>query len=160
MNSYHSPYHWVAVAIVVAIALLTLTEVHGQRTDSSAVFQGRPAMAGAQAGTGAMAGPPQGGIGVQGQDQSQITLRRRPASAENMPQGEPAVDTTDAISTNRAVREDKDIVKRGRDSGVKPDQRSAVQRARNAVKRIVQRARHGVSDREIQTANESKNDKK
>ena len=158
MNSYHSPYHWIAVAIVVAIALLTLTELHGQRTDSSAVFQGRPAMAGAQAGTGAMAGPPQGGIGVQGQDQSQVTLRRRPASAENMPQGEPAVDTTDAISMNRAVREDKDIVKR--DSGVKPAQPSVAQRAKNAVKRIVQRARHGVSDREIQTANENKSDKK
>lgn len=159
MNSHHSPHHWIAVAIVVAIALLTLTELHGQRTDSNAVFQGRPAMSGAQAGAGAMAGPPQGGIGVQGQDQSQITLRRRPASAENMPQGEPAANPTDAISTNRAVREDKDIVKRDRDSGVKRDQRGVAQRAKSAVRRIVQRARHGVSDREIQTANDANNKK-
>jgi hypothetical protein len=157
MNRYHSPHHWIPVAIVIAIALLTLTEVHGQRTDSSAVFQGRPAMAGAQAGAGAMAGPPQGGIGVQGQDQSQINLRRSPTSAENMPQGEPAATgNTDAISANRAVREDKDIVKRDRDSGVKKDQRSVAQRAKNAVKRIVQRARHGVSDRDIQTADGQK----
>jgi hypothetical protein len=57
-----------------------------------------------------------------------------------------------AIDQSRAVREDKDIVKRDRDSGVKPEQRSIAQRAKNAVRRIVQRARHGVSDRDVQTA--------
>jgi hypothetical protein len=122
------------VAVVLVIALLTFSNAHGQqqRTDSSAVFEGRPAMAGAQAGAGgALAGPPQGGIGVQGQDQSQVP---------------------GAIDQSRAVREDKDIVKRDRDSGVKPEQRSIAQRAKNAVRRIVQRARHGVSDRDVQTA--------
>jgi hypothetical protein len=151
MNSYHSPHHWIPVAIVLAIALLTLTEVHGQRTDSTAVFQGRPAMAGAQAGTGAMAGPPQGGIGVQGQDHSQIVLRERSTGVADMPQGEPTANT-DAVAENQAVRADKDVVRRDRDSGVAKDQRSIAQRAKNAVHRIVQRARHGTSDKDIQTA--------
>jgi hypothetical protein len=66
MKIQHRPYHWVAVALVLAALLLTLSEVHGQSTGSSAVFEGRPAMAGAQGGLGAQAGPPQGGIGVQG----------------------------------------------------------------------------------------------
>jgi hypothetical protein len=154
MNSYHSPHHWIPVAIVLAFALLTLTEVHGQRTDSAAVFQGRPAMAGAQAGTGPMAGPPQGGIGVQGQDPAQITLRNRSSGVADMPQGQPPTPSTDAIAESRAVRNDKDVIQRDRDSGVAKDKRSIAQRAKNAVRRIVQRARHGTSDRDIQTAGE------
>jgi hypothetical protein len=151
MNRYHSPHHWIPVAIVLAITLLTLTEVHGQSTDSSAMFQGRPAMAGAQAGTGAMAGPPQGGIGVQGQDNAQIDLRRRSTGVADMPQGklEP---NTDTIAENQAVRNDKDIVKRDRDSGVAKDQRSATRKVKDAVRRVVRRARHGVGD--VQTAHE------
>jgi hypothetical protein len=140
MNSYHSPHHWIPVAIVLAIALLTLTEALGQRTDSSAVFQGRPAMAGANGGTGAMAGPPQGGIGVQGPNESQIAVRR------------PAATASDAVAENRAVRNDKDIVPRDRDKGVAKDRRSVAQRAKDAVRRIVQRSRHGVSDGDIRTA--------
>jgi hypothetical protein len=150
MNSYHSPHHWIPVAIVLAITLLTLTEVHGQSTGSAAVFEGRPAMAGAQAGTGAMAGPPQGGIGVQGQDHSQINVRNRSSGVADMPQGEPPTPNTDAVSANRGVRNDKDIIQR--DKGMPKDQRSVAQRAKDAVHRIVQRARHGHSDRDIQTA--------
>lgn len=153
MQSYHSPHHWIPVAIVLAVSLLTLTEVYGQRTDSTSVFQGRPAMAGAQAGTGAMAGPPQGGIGVQGQDHSQVTLRNRASGVADMPQGEP-VANTDAIAENRAVRNDQDIAPRDRDRGVGKDQRSVAQRAKNTVKGIVQRARHGTSGRDVQTARE------
>lgn len=152
MNSYHSPHHWIPVAIVLAITLLTLTEVHGQRTDSSAVFEGRPAMAGAQAGTGAMAGPPQGGIGVQGQDHSQISVRSRSSGVADMPQGQPPTPNTDAISANRAVRNDQDIIPR--DKGAVKSQPGFAQRARSTVRRIIQRARHGHSDRDIQTAGE------
>jgi hypothetical protein len=140
MNSYHSSHHWIPIAVVVAIALLTLTEAHGQRNDSSAVFEGRPAMAGANGGTGAMAGPPQGGIGVQGQDQSQIALRRRMQGA------------SDAITEKHAVRDHKDVVPRDRDTGVAKNRESVAQRAKDAIKRLVQRSKHGASDSEIRTA--------
>lgn len=64
----HHRLHWIGVAAVTAAALFTLSEAWGQSTGAAAVFEGRPAMAGAQAGQGAMAGPPQGGVGVQGSD--------------------------------------------------------------------------------------------
>jgi len=91
---HHRPSHWVAVALVVAAALFTLREVHGQSTGAQAVFEGRPAMAGAQAGLGAMSGPPQGGIGLQGTEGSRLGLRR-PADLDvprAMPQGEFDID--------------------------------------------------------------------
>jgi hypothetical protein len=90
----HHPTHWIAVAVVLVVALLTLREAHGQSTNAAAVFEGRPALAGAQAGLGAQAGPPQGGIGLQGSDGAELNLRPpravREARQDNMPQGEPA----------------------------------------------------------------------
>jgi hypothetical protein len=79
----HHPTHWLAVAVVVAMAMMAF-EAWGQQTvhelrtnpNAQAVFQGRPAMSVAQAGLGAMAGPPQGGIGLQGSDGSGRNLRR------------------------------------------------------------------------------------
>jgi hypothetical protein len=79
----HHPTHWLAVAVVLA-ATLTAFEAYGQQTvhelrinpNAQAVFQGRPAMSGAQAGLGAMAGPPQGGIGLQGSDGAGRNVRR------------------------------------------------------------------------------------
>lgn len=77
-HPHHHPTHWVAVAAIAALALLTF-EAAGQNvqpsTNAQAVFEGRPAMAGAQAGLGAMAGPPQGGIGLQGSDGAGLNLR-------------------------------------------------------------------------------------
>jgi hypothetical protein len=78
----HHPSHWIGVAVVAGLALLAF-EAMGQQTlneinistNASAVFQGRPAMAGAQAGLGAMAGPPQGGIGLQGSEGAGMSLR-------------------------------------------------------------------------------------
>jgi hypothetical protein len=142
MNSYHSPHHWIPVAVIVAIALLTLNEARGQHTDSTATFEGRPAMAGANGGTGAMAGPPQGGIGVQGQDQSEIALRHRMQAPK------------DAITENHAVRDKKDIAPRDRDTGIAKNRESVAQRAKNAVKRLVQRSKHGSSTDDIRTAGE------
>ena len=75
MKMLHSPYHWITVALVASAALFTLSNAHGQHNDASAMFEGRPAMAGAQGGTGAMAGPPQGGIGLQGDDGTGLNLR-------------------------------------------------------------------------------------
>ena len=63
MKIEHSHSHWWLVALVVVAALLTLKEAHGQAS-ATTQFEGRPAMAGAQAGFGAQAGVAQGGIGV------------------------------------------------------------------------------------------------
>ena len=76
----HHRSHWIAVAIVLAIGLLAYEFAHGQSltrpsANAEAVFQGRPALAGAQAGLGVMAGPPQGGIGLQGSDGAGRSLR-------------------------------------------------------------------------------------
>lgn len=87
----HHPTHWVAVAVVAALALLAF-EAWGQQTvnelrmspNAQAVFQGRPAMSGAQAGLGAMAGLPQGGIGLQGSDGAGLNLRRPHVIAQQM----------------------------------------------------------------------------
>lgn len=81
MHYPHHPTHWLGVALVLLLALLAF-EAYGQlpnrelSTNAQAMFQGRPAMAGAQAGLGAMAGPAQGGIGLQGSDGAGLNLRR------------------------------------------------------------------------------------
>ena len=87
----HHPTHWIAVATVLALGLIAF-EAWGQQSvngmnlgpNASAVFQGRPAMSGAQAGLGAMAGPPQGGIGLQGSDGAGLNLRRPRVIEEQM----------------------------------------------------------------------------
>lgn len=86
MKIHHRRSHWVAVALVLAALLLALDEAHGQGAGAAAVFEGRPAMAGAQAGLGAQAGPPQGGVGVQGAEAAQRSLRvRRPGGPGQLP---------------------------------------------------------------------------
>ncbi len=81
MHYQHHPSHWIGVAVVLLLALMAF-EAHGQppnhemSPNAQAVFQGRPLMAGAQAGLGALAGPPQGGIGLQGSDGAGLNLRR------------------------------------------------------------------------------------
>lgn len=76
MFTPHHRTHWIGVALVVALGLLAF-ETAGQTTSNAgAMFEGRPTMAGAQAGTGAMAGPPQGGMGLQGSDGAGLNLRR------------------------------------------------------------------------------------
>ena len=77
----HHPSHWIGVALVLLLALMAF-EAYGQppnhelSANAQAVFQGRPLMSGAQAGLGALAGPPQGGIGLQGSDGAGRSLRR------------------------------------------------------------------------------------
>ncbi len=86
MKIRHRPSHWVAVALVLAALMLALNEAHGQSAGAAAVFEGRPAMAGAQAGLGAQAGPPQGGVGVQGPEAAQRSLQlRRPVAPGQLP---------------------------------------------------------------------------
>jgi hypothetical protein len=140
-TSLHSPYHWITVALVASAAMLTLSDAHGQRTDAGAMFQGRPAMAGAQAGTGPMAGPPQGGIGIQGQDNAGVALRA-PKGLRDMPQGtvDPAADS---IALNRAVKNDRDVVPK--DSSFAPEQRSSVKKVKRVAKNTRQQSRTGVA---------------
>lgn len=85
----HHHFHWIGIALVLLLALIAF-EASGQPVNSqlsanaSAVFQGRPAMAGAQAGLGAMAGPAQGGIGLQGSDGAGLNLRSPQVIAQQM----------------------------------------------------------------------------
>jgi hypothetical protein len=73
----HHRSHWIAVAAIAALALIAF-EASGQVQMSSgaaAMYEGRPALAGAQGGQGAQAGLPQGGIGVQGNEAAERRLR-------------------------------------------------------------------------------------
>lgn len=124
MKFQHSPHHWVAVTLVLAILLLTLSEAHGQSTGAAAAFEGRPAMAGAQAGQGAQAGPPQGGIAVE-------------SSSELAPRRE--------VTPQRNVTPRRDV-KPARDRSLAKDERSAVKKGKRAAKRVVKRSRTGVGD--------------
>src|SRR6185369_7239754 len=106
---------------------------------AAAVFEGRPAMAGAQGGQGAQAGPPQGGIGVQGSQSAERSLHlRKPSGLEDMPQG-----TRD--DNLNVVVPGQEVVP-GRDHGLAKDQRSAVTKTKRAAKRTISRARHGVAE--------------
>jgi hypothetical protein len=83
-HQHHHPTHWIGVAIVIGLALLAF-EASGQSTNAAAAFEGRPSMSGAQAGLGAQAGPPQGGIGLQGSDGAAMSLRKPRVIEEQMP---------------------------------------------------------------------------
>jgi hypothetical protein len=149
MKIPHSRHHWIAVALVLAALLLTLSEVHGQSTGSASVFEGRPAMAGAQAGLGAQAGPAQGGIGVQGSDAAQRSVDpRNPSPLDEMAQARRAATGTDVVAANT----DADLTQRGdnvkpaRDQSIAKDQRSSAKKVKRAAKRTATRSRHGVSE--------------
>lgn len=92
----HHPTHWIAVAAISALALLAF-EAAGQTTSSSAVFEGRPSLAGAQGGLGAQAGMPQGGIGVQGSEAAQMNLRK-PRIIEESTQMGPRATTAETVA--------------------------------------------------------------
>lgn len=94
MHTPHHPTHWLGVALVVAVAVVAVEAAAQQpvpSTNARAIFQGRPAMSGAQAGLGAEAGPPQGGIGLQGSDGAGLNLRRPRTVEQDMAAIPPAV---------------------------------------------------------------------
>jgi len=141
---------WIAVAAVLPVTLFAFGHVHGQATGSEAVFQGRPAIGGAQGGTGAMAGPAQGGVAPQSVDQSGGGLvLRRPGGASGSEQSvprDPGVTTPDKGTGDLKPQHDRDpgeVIKRERDSSATGDKTST--RTKRAVKRSYERARHGVS---------------
>ena len=107
MKIRHSPHHWIAVAVVLAVLLLTLSTAHGQSSGAAATFEGRPAMAGAQAGQGAMAGPPQGGIAVENGKEMQPHRDIKPSRDQSL-----AKDERSAVSKGK--RAAKRTVKRSR----------------------------------------------
>ena len=91
MRTPHHRTHWIAVALALGLGLVALEAVAQQTVNelqlspnASAVYQGRPAMAGAQAGLGALAGPPQGGIGLQGSEGAGLNLRAPRVIEEQM----------------------------------------------------------------------------
>ena len=146
MRMHHTPHHWIMVALILAALLLTLSEAHGQSAGAAAVFEGRPAMAGAQGGLGAQAGPPQGGIGVQGTEAAERNLRlRRPNGLADMPQGSVAgrADEVAAAPDGKLVRDD---MAKPKDSGLARDERSAVKKSKRAAKRTLRRSRTGVGE--------------
>lgn len=149
MKIQHQPWHWAAVAAVLAVALLTLHDAHGQ--GARATFEGRPAMAGAQSGLGAMSGPPQGGIGVQsvGETGGGLTLRRQPppdsvAAGPLLPR-DPGMDKSvqrDDVLAPQRDRDSQDIIKRERDqSGGMKDQVRADKKAKKAAQKEMDRAK-------------------
>lgn len=150
MKTPHLPSHRITAALVTASLLLTLSNTWGQSIGAAAMFEGRPAMAGAQAGTGAMAGPPQGGIGLQGSEGAQLRLRK-PAIIEqgaDMPQGTPADQPAPTVAlTSSADVQARDLApaQKDRDSGVAKKQRSASDKVRRSAQRTAEAAKYGVS---------------
>jgi hypothetical protein len=147
MKMHHTRYYWLLVALAVAAFLLTVSEAHGQGTGAAAAFEGRPALAGAQAGQGAQAGPPQGGIGVQGSDVAErgLTLRK-PSGLDEVRQAQrdQRVDVV-AADADSDVTARKEVAP-ARDRSLAKDERSSAKKAKRAAKRTISRARHGVSE--------------
>jgi hypothetical protein len=137
---HRSPLHWIIVALVAVIALFTFGHARGQSTGAAAVFEGRPAMAGAQGGLGAQGGVPQGGIGVQGNEAAQRQLHlRKPSGLDSMPALPGA-----ASNPSDAVAARSDVTLVPRKDEVARDQRSPVRKAKKAARRTVERSRTGV----------------
>ena len=145
-ETQHGPHHWITVALVLAALMLMLSEAHGQSTGAAAVFEGRPAMAGAQGGMGAQAGLPQGGIGVQGSQAAERVPGRNTGVLEDFRNKRRELDPFTASNTDMVLGlADKDIVRK-KDPGIAKEERSAVKKTKRAVKQVAKRARTGVSD--------------
>ena len=145
MNMQRPPYHWIAVSLIVVIFLLTLSEAHGQSTGAKSQFEGRPAMAGAQGGQGAQAGPAQGGIGVQGSESAERSLRlHKPAGLDDLPQGTRDNNLNVTVTGTDVASRQEEVP--GRDRSMAKDERSAVTKSKRAAKRTTSRARHGVAE--------------
>ena len=106
-----------------------------QSTGAGAVFEGRPAMAGAQGGQGAQAGMPQGGLGVQGNEgQAGVNLRK----PSGLDAATPAVPRDPGVAPQGMAK--GELAPR-KDPGIAKEQRSGAAKARRVVKRASERAR-------------------
>ena len=155
-------WFWIVAAAVLAVALFTVSNVHGQNAGSSAVFEGRPAMAGAQGGLGPNAGPPQGGVGPQSpadQGAGIGNVRRPDAMSPMIPRDpgpvprdpgplprDPGVDRS--LGNTGEVQPQRDrgeVVKREREGHGLQQQGDTTERGKRAGKRTIERARRGLS---------------
>jgi len=143
MKSQHLPHHWIAVVVVLALMLFTLSNLYGQRSDGAATFRGRPALAGAQAGVGAQAGLPQGGLGQQGTQGSERTIATWPARSDNSAQAETSRANVEP-PPDFAAPPDTGMTPRDKDSGMANPDSSAATKAKRAAD-TADRSRHGVS---------------
>jgi hypothetical protein len=148
-------WFWVVAAAIVAVALFTVGNVHGQTSGSSAAFEGRPAMGGAQAGTGAMAGPPQGGLTPQSpsdagggigarRDNPQVNGPSVPRDPRPVPR-DPGMDKSVGGGELQPQRDRDEVIKRDRDDHGLQQQSKSTGKAKRAGKRSIERARRGVS---------------
>jgi hypothetical protein len=139
MRMHHTPTHWILVVLVLVALLFVLSEAHGQGAGANAAFEGRPAMAGAQGGLGAQAGPPQGGLGVQGNEAAERTIHLRRPVAANAAATPAAAAASADVAVARAA--DRKIVPR--DTGVARTNRSIPRKTRRAIRHTVRQARTG-----------------
>jgi len=96
-----------------------------------------------------MAGPPQGGLGVQGTQDAAVSLTRRPATVTT-PRGEVqaasnANPNDNLLSPNRG---DINVAPR-KDNGVAKDDRSAIRKTKRAAKKVVKKERTPVIERAV-----------
>jgi hypothetical protein len=149
-------WFWIVAAAVVAVALFTVGQAYGQSAGAATTFEGRPAMAGAQAGTGAMAGPPQGGLGPQSAEDPGAGIGARrdsgvtgPAIPRDPGLGRGSGDGELRPQRDRggdvAPRGEGDVIKRDRDDHGLQQQGESAGKAKRAGKRSIERARRGVS---------------
>lgn len=149
-------WFWVIAAAIVAVALFTVGNAHGQSAGAAAAFEGRPAMAGAQGGTGAQAGLPQGGLGPQspsdpGGGLGLRTPRDALGAGPSIPREpgpvprDPGMDRGVGGGELRPQRDRDDVIKRDRDDHGLQQQGQGAQKAKRAGKRSVERAKRGVS---------------
>ena len=134
--NHHSPFHWLVVALIAIVALLTFGQARGQ---GAAAFEGRPAMAGAQGGLGAQGGMPQGGVGVQGNEAAQRQLNlRKPSGLDSAP----ALAATTPPVIPGPSRSDVTLVPKKDEVGKEVS--SPKRTVKRAAKRTLQRSRTGV----------------
>lgn len=149
-------WFWVIAAAVVAVALFTVSNVHGQSAGSAASFEGRPVVGGAQSGLGAMSGPPQGGLSAQStEDPGGGIGPRRPRDLDlpgpliprepGVVPRDPGVDRAVPGGELKPQRDRDDVIKRDRDDHGLQQQGKSTGKAKRAGKRSVERARRGVS---------------
>lgn len=155
MKMHHTRFYWIMVTLVLIAFLLMVTEAHGQSAGAAAVFEGRPALAGAQGGQGAQAGVPQGGIGVQGNDAAERGLRlRKPSLLDEVRRDVRSEGIEVAAAPTEAELAARKEVEPARDRSLAKDERSSAKKGKRAAKRSISRSRHGVS--EIDSASAAK----
>ena len=139
MMKQQKTYRWMTAAGVMAVSMLTVPPASGQTQGAAAMFEGRPAMAGAQGGQGAQAGLPQGGLGVQGSENQKGLNLRKPSGLDALPAvpRDPGVGQV-GVSPN-------DITPK-KDVGIAREQRSGTGKVKRAARRVVERSNNKRTD--------------